>query len=98
MIAAFLKNADGNFDYPAALFCLFLTLATAGLIRELCRSLRRGSILVSYGLAYGGSGQFLVDRNKNPVRFWFMYVLYCFGVLLFVSLIVALCFGLLRKL
>lgn len=96
-MTAFLKDADGSFDYAAAMFSLFLVFCIVGVSIELCRCIGRGRILVSYRFTYGGSGRFFVERSKNPIGFWFVYCLYCLGILLLITLILTICFGWLQK-
>ena len=97
MIAAFLKNVDGDFDSPAALFCLFFVFCVAGLILSLYRAFRTGRILFSWTPRTAKTIEFYVEREKHPARFWFLAVLYSLGILLSITLIVVMCFGLLRK-
>jgi hypothetical protein len=97
MIAAFLKNADVHFDYPVALFSLFFCFCIAGIGLALYRAFHTGRILFSWTPRTAKSTEFYVERERNPAGFWFLAMLYSFCILLFVTLIVVMCFGLLRK-
>jgi hypothetical protein len=97
MSAAFLKTVDGDFDYPAALFSAFLIFAISGTACGLYRAFKTGRILFAWGSRFGGSGQFYVERAKNPTGFSAVVALYCIGILLLCLLMVAICFALLRK-
>jgi len=97
MIATFLKNGDGDFDYPVALFSLFITFCIVGTILALYRAFHTGRILFSWTPLTAKTIEFYVEREKNPAGFWFLAILYSFGILLFITLIVVMCFGLLRK-
>ena len=98
MIAAFLKNVDGDFNYPAAAMSLFLLCSIAACVVELRRCVRRDRILFAWSLPpYGDSGRFWIERETHPFGFWFVYVLYCLSIIIVASLILVICFGLLRK-
>jgi len=73
MIATFLKNADGQFDYVAVLVSAFMIFAIGGTTYGIYRGFQTGRILFSWGFTYGGSGQFYVEREKNPSGFgWWL--------------------------
>ena len=97
MIAAFLKSVEGDFDYPAALFSAFLIFAIAATALGLYRAFKTGRILLAWGFTFGGSGQFYVEREKNPAGFWAVVALYCLGIPLLCLLTVGICFALFRK-
>jgi hypothetical protein len=97
MIAAFLKNVDGDFDYPTALFSAFLIFAISGTAWGLYRALKTGRILFAWGSTFGGSGQFYVEREKNSTGFWVVVALYCLAISLLCFLTVGICFALFRK-
>ena len=97
MIAAFLKTDDGDFDYPAAMMSAFLIFAVAGMAWGLYRAFMTGRILFAWGSTFGGSGQFYVEREKNPTGFWVVVALYCLAMPLLCFLTVGICFALFRK-
>ena len=97
MIAAFLKNVDGDFNYPAAMFSLFLLFCIAGMFLGLYKAFRTGKILFSWTPRTAKTIEFYVKREKNRAGFWLVFALYCLGILLFISLIIVMCFGLLRQ-
>jgi hypothetical protein len=96
MLAAFLKNSDGDFDYPAAMLSLFFVFAVSGTLCGFFRAFKTGRILFSWSFKYGGSGQFYVDKKGNPSGFWLVFTLYCLGIILLIASIIVVCFGLLR--
>jgi hypothetical protein len=57
-----------------------------------------GRILFSWGSRFGGSGQFIVERDNNPSGFWVVFTVYCLAILLSVGLIIGISFGLFRRL
>jgi len=97
MIASFLKNVDGDFDYPAASFSLFIVFCIAGIILALYKAFHTGRILFSWTPRTAKTIKFYVEREKNPAGFWFLAILYSFCILIFITLIVVMCFGLLKK-
>jgi hypothetical protein len=94
MIAAFLKDDDGNFNYPAALVSAFFILLIAWQIIHLCKSLKNGRVL--FGLPRISRVRW-IERANNPASFWAAFTMHCFGLLLFIWLISVISFGLLRK-
>jgi hypothetical protein len=46
---AFLKNVDGDFDYPVAMFCVFLIFISSWGLMHLYKSLKTGRILFGIG-------------------------------------------------
>ena len=97
MIAAFLKNADGDFDYPAAMFSAFLIFVISIVAFELYRAFKTGRILFAWGFTFGGSGQFYVEREKNPTAFWMVVTLYCLAMPLLCFLTIGICLAIFRK-
>jgi hypothetical protein len=95
MVATFLRTDDGGFDYSAALVSLFALLAVASVLFFLFRAIKSGRIVSPWGYTYSGAGHFYVERTKNPIRFWFVIVVYLVGMLFFITVIASLCFGLL---
>jgi hypothetical protein len=75
MIAAFLKNDDGDFNYPVAMFSAFLLFVISLTILQLRRALYTGRIWFTYG--YMGSSRFWIYREKNPFAFWFVFTICC---------------------
>jgi hypothetical protein len=99
MQISFLRNAEGEFDYPALLICLFLLLCLVGVVLGLARACRTGKILFSWCPDYGDLVEFYVNRKSRPVLFWLLFIIYCcFGVPLLAALFIGICFGLFRKL
>jgi hypothetical protein len=96
MIAAFLKNDDGNFNFPAALVSVFFILLTAWEINHLCKSLKNGRVLFDVPRSRISHVRW-IERSNNPARFWAVFTIHCFGLLLCVWLIIPISFGLLRK-
>ena len=97
MTAHFLKNDEGNFDYPALAISLFIAFVIFGMGIGIFRAFKTNRILFAWGSTFGGSGQFYIERDKNSLGFWSVFVMYCFCILMFIGLIVSFCFGLLRK-
>jgi hypothetical protein len=97
MIAAFLKNVDGDFDYPAAMLSLFLLFCITGMFFGLYRAFHTGRILFVWTPRTAKTIKFYVEREKNALGFWLMVALYCFCISLQIFMIIAICFGLLRK-
>ena len=97
MIAAFLKNVDGDFDYPAAMFSLFLIFCISGMIIGLYRAFHTGRILFSWTPRTARTIEFYVEREKNPSGFWLMVIVYCLCILLFIFFTIGICFGFFRK-
>jgi len=98
MIAAFLKADDGGFDYPALMISAFGVVATVGVFFALVRAIRTGQALLILALPRGGSlGRIVIEREKNPIGFWVVVVLYVLGMVLISYLTVGWCFGLSRK-
>jgi hypothetical protein len=93
MIAAFLKTDDGDFNYPALLFSLLFLFLIGLNIIQLRKALKSDCIWLVSG--HGAHKKF--EKGKNPAGFWITFAMYCLGILLFVSIIVVVCFGLLRK-
>jgi hypothetical protein len=99
MIAAFLKNADGDFDIPALAIALPSVLfALYMLCWWIPRAIHRRRVLVT-----SGAGQFVsrrtyvIERDKTPGQFWFWIGFYFFGVLLFFTIAFMVSFGLMRE-
>jgi hypothetical protein len=97
MIAAFLKNVDGDFDYPAATLATFMLFCIAGVLIGLYRAFHTGRILFSWTPRTAKTIEFYVEREKNALGFWLMVTLYCFGILVFIFLIIGICLGLFRQ-
>ena len=97
MLAAFLKTDDGDFNIPAFLVSLFITIMAAALLGYLPKALRSGRIHFEWTPSTGRTIKFNVEREKNPAGFWSLFVVYCFCIILEVMLIIVICFGLLRK-
>ncbi|HEY4952534.1 MAG TPA: hypothetical protein VII71_04010 [Verrucomicrobiae bacterium] len=97
MIAAFLKNVDGDFDYPAAMLAAFMLFCIAGMLIGLYRAFHTGRILFSWTPRTAKTIEFYVEREKNALRFWLMVTLYCFCISVFIFLIIGIGFGLFRK-
>jgi hypothetical protein len=96
IIATFLRDSEGDFDYAALLFSLFLAFCISGMVFGLYKAFRTGGILLAWSLYYGGSGRVYIERKKNPGGFWCACCLYCLAILLLGYLTVGVCFGLLR--
>ena len=94
MIAAFLKNDDGDFNYPAAMMSVLLFLGIAWDVTHLCKSLTTGRIL--FGVTHVSRVRW-IERKNTSMGFWTAFTIHCFGLLLFCSLIIVICFGLLRN-
>jgi hypothetical protein len=94
MIAAFLKNDDGNFNYPAALVSGFFIVLIAWQIIHLCKSLKNGRVL--FGVPRISRVKW-IERENNPARFWTAFTIHCLGLLLICWLIIVILFGFLRK-
>ena len=97
MIAAFLKNADGNFDIPALAMSIFLAVMAGGLLLYLPKTLRSGRIHFEWTPRTARTIKRDFEREKNPAIFWFLFILYCFCFLLFVTGVAVISFGLLRN-
>jgi hypothetical protein len=97
MIAAFLKNADGEFDYPVLMLGSFFAFCCWGVAWELRRAWKTGRIFCCFTFEYADPVEFYVQRETNPFKFWLVFALYCLGILLIGLLCFAFCFGLLRK-
>ncbi len=84
MIAAFLKNADGDFDYPALLLSVVVLIPAISLLFWIIpKSIRKRRVWVgSANMYYPGKGH-VVERDKNPVQFWFFIAFYIFGDFVF---------------
>jgi len=93
-MAAFLKNDDRNFNFPAALVSVFIILLIAWEINHLCKSLKNGRVL--FGVTRISPVRW-IERSNNPARFWAAFTIHCLGLLLCVWLIIVISFGLLRK-
>jgi hypothetical protein len=97
MIATFLKDDDGDFNYPAGMMSLFLLFCISGMVIGLIRAFKAGRILFAWGSTFGGSVRFYVERQKNPTGFWAVATLYGLAMMLLFTLIIVICFGFLRK-
>jgi GT2 family glycosyltransferase len=94
MIAAFLKKDDGDFNYPAALVSVFFFFLISWDITHLCKALKTDRIL--FGVTYVSRVRW-IERKNNPMGFWTALTIHCLGLLLCCSLIIVICFGLLRN-
>jgi hypothetical protein len=94
MIAAFLKNDDGNFNCPAALVSGFFIVLIAWQIIHLCKALKNGRVL--FGVPRISHVRW-IKRADNPARFWATFTFHCFGLLLFFWLLFVISFGLLQQ-
>jgi hypothetical protein len=97
MIAVFLRNVDGGFDYPVALLSLFIIFWIPGLVLRIYEGIRTGRILSPWSRGTHVTIGIWVEREKNPGGFWFLVAFYSFDILLFVALVVVISFGLLRN-
>lgn len=93
MIAAFLKTDNGDFNYPALLVSIAILVVIAFAAVQLRRAIQKGYIWLVDG--HGVHKKF--EREANSTGFWFMFALYCLSILLFSSIVIVICFGLLRK-
>ena len=90
MISAFLKSGDRDFDYPAAMLSVFLLFVISGMTWGLYRAFKTDRILFAWGSKFGGSGQFYVARETNPIGFWVVVALYFIAILLLCFLAVGI--------
>ena len=97
MIAAFLKNADGDFDVPALAASLpMLLIALVVLVWMIPMSIRKRRVLVKF--SYTGMGPaHIIERDKNPCKFWFFIAFYIFGALFFLTIGFVFSMGLMRN-
>jgi len=95
MIAAFLKKVDGGFDYFAVIVSLFVVFVISWTIWKLCRTPKKG--FIEFGNRGSGSIFFHFERQKQPLGYWLLFAFYCFTIPVYIYLIYAVCFGLLRK-
>jgi len=98
MIAAFLKNTDGDFDIPALAISLPMVFAGIYLLaRTIPKAISTGEIWFgSVNMYYPGKGH-TFERQKNPGWFWFAVIFYIFGALFFFTIAFVVSFGLMRN-
>jgi hypothetical protein len=95
MIAAFLKTADGEFDYGAVIGSLLFAALIGLFVWMLSRALKTGRI--PFGAGYMGSRIYWLERAEKPTGFWMLFGVYCLAMAFFAFTILALCFGLFHK-
>jgi hypothetical protein len=95
IIAFFLKNDDGYFNYPAAMAALFFLFLICWVTLQLYKALKNGSIL--FGIRSRGIPIKLIRREFHPIQFWGVFAFYCLNILLYIILIIVICFGLMRR-
>ena len=93
IFAAFLRNPDGTFDYASLLGSLAFAFLAYGGISLLCKAIKTGRILFGGGGAYSSTYRRYFYRDKNPMAFWFVFVLYCVKIPVIALCIIAFCFG-----
>jgi len=97
MVAAFLKTVDGDFDYPATMVSAFFLFILVGVFFVLVRAIKTGRIPFSWTPRTAHTIEFTVEREKNPVGFWLLFVVDCLMIPVLAFFIVGFCFGLFRK-
>jgi hypothetical protein len=95
MTATFFKNIDGDFDYGAIIASFIFLVLICVYSWIFYRGFKDGRF--PYGLGRVGSPICYVEREKNPLGFWFVFVLYCLMVAFCFFMIVAMCFGVFQK-
>jgi len=93
MILAFLRNRDGDFDFAALLFFAVMLIFSGNMFFvTLPKALRRQKI----PFAYRGD-RCMVERDKNPKIFWFLFGFYAFGFLVALAFAMLWVFGIIYK-
>ena len=96
MIAAFLKNADGDFDISALAISLpMLSAAIYILVWMIPKAIQTEQILFVKNRV--PTSKYKLERKNNPRWFWFMIGFYFLGALLCFACVIALSFGLLKE-
>jgi len=97
MIAAFLRNQDGDFEYGSA-FGAFLFAGLAALYAWIpYGALKRYRIPFGFSGRYFQSRTYWLEREKNPGWFWFAFVAYSLMISFCVWTAYALCTGFFHK-
>lgn len=98
MIAAFLKTADGDFAYGPAFMSLVLVALFFDFIWILYRAIKTGCIPFGIYTTFATSKKMIwIDRIKNPVGFWSVFVFLSFGLPLCILGVYALCTGFFQR-
>ncbi len=92
MFATFLKTADGDFDFGALYASLFFVAIICLEVWMLYRALKKGRIPI--GAGRWGSPVIWIERQTNPLGYWFIFTLFSAVIALFVFAIYARCSGL----
>src|ERR1700677_1472749 len=98
-IASFLKTEGGDFDIPAFALLIGLLLAGGyGLLILMPTAIRTRRIRFTNCGPYGFRGsEFLFERDKNPIGFWIMIVLFSFTYAAMIVFGVLISFGIQRS-
>jgi len=96
MIASFLRQADGDFDYAACVMSLTLAAGAAGIALQLRRALRTGHIWSTSPEGSSSQDRY-VQREMNAVQFWMLFTIYGIGMLLMMALATGIVFGIFRR-
>ena len=98
MIAAFLKTADGDFDYPALVLAVPLFFfGLFMLVAVLPKALRTGHIPFIYSTRVGHTISRRFERDKNPLLYWLLCAAYFVATLFFITVAIGISFGIFRK-
>jgi len=75
MFALFFRDADGNFNIARLIFSLIGLLISCGMaLWFLPRAVRTGRM--PFGVGFGGSQIYYIHRERNPIGFWLLFILY----------------------
>lgn len=97
MIAALLKTSDGDFAYGPAFGALMFFWLAGFTVWLLIRAIRKGSIPFGYAGTMGSSITW-IERAKNPVGFWIVFLIWsCLFLPFCVLAIYDLCTGYFTK-
>ena len=98
MIGAFLRTADGNFDYPAlAISVPLIFFGTVLLFIVLPKSIHSGRIQFVYSTRAGTTITRSYGRAQNPLLYWSLFVVYFFTAIFFVAFAIVVCTGMMRS-
>jgi hypothetical protein len=97
MIAAFLRNQDGDFEYGPAFGALLFAGLAALNVWILYGALKRHRIPFGFSGRYVQSRTYWFEREKNPGWYWFAFVAYCLMTPFWVWTTYALCTGFFHK-
>ena len=87
-----MRDENGNISYSAILFCSLLALVEIGMAVALFRAWKKGRILFGWYDAYVTLEHY-VDREKTPIKFLLVSVMYCISMALLAGLFIWVAFG-----